>query len=265
MQDPQGKQSNSDPMALWQFRVSMYPEKVRWALDYKGIPHIRHSLLPGPHAAQLLLRFGQKEMPVITHAGNTVKGSAAIIDYVEQHFPQQPLYPANLALKQQALDMQQRCDGLGPYVRRAFFYQFLAETDYATSLFTTGYPAWAQRLYRSTFPVTRSIMQMDMHISRGSAEEGCLRTQEALDFVATQCGPEGYLVGDQFSIADIAAATLLFCVVLPEEYPVAFTRPLPRRIQDWLQHWQEHPGAAWVREIYRKHRGQSCAVEDRNG
>lgn len=260
-----GSRNNNSLMEIWQFRMSMYPEKVRWALDHKGIPHIRHSLLPGPHAAQMLPRFGQKEMPVMLHADTTLKSSAAIIDYIEQHFPQQPLYPADPALRQQALALQAWFDELGPYVRRAFFYEFLAETDYATSLFTTGYPAWARQLYRTAFPLTRSIMQLDMHISKGSAEEGLQRTREALDFVAMQCTPEGYLVGDQFSIADLAAATLLFCLVLPEQYPLAFPQPYPASLKNWLAQWQNYPGTAWVREIYRKHRGENCAVEDRNG
>jgi hypothetical protein len=33
---------------LWQFRLSHYNEKARWALDYKGIPHERRSLLLPP-------------------------------------------------------------------------------------------------------------------------------------------------------------------------------------------------------------------------
>ncbi len=261
----QDDQKTASIVEVWQFRLSMYPEKVRWALDYKGIPHIRHSVLPGPHAAQLLLRFGQKEMPIITHGQATVKGSAAIIDYIEQNFAQQPLYPADPELRQQALELQQWFDERGPFVRRAFFYAFLPETAYATCLFSIGYPTWARQLYRKTFAVTRSIMQMDMHISQGSAREGLKRTQEALDFVAMRCGPEGYLVGKQFSIADLAAATLLFCLVLPEQYPVAFPRPYPASLENWLLQWQDHPGSAWVREIYRRHRGQSYAVEDRNG
>lgn len=83
----QGEQKNAASMEVWQFRLSMFPEKVRWALDYKGIPYILRSVLPGPHAAQLLLRFGQKEMPVMTQGDVTVKGSAAIIDYIEQLAP----------------------------------------------------------------------------------------------------------------------------------------------------------------------------------
>lgn len=261
----QGEQKNTGSMEVWQFRLSMFPEKVRWALDYKGIPYILRSVLPGPHAAQLLLRFGQKEMPVMTQGDVTVKGSAAIIDYIEQLAPQAPLYPHDPILRQQALELQQWFGECGPSVRRAFFYGFLAETDYAASLFSTGYPAWARQLYRKTFPVTRSIMQMDMHISQGSAAEGQQRIQEVLDFIASRCGPEGYLVGDQFSVADLAAATLLFCLVLPKQYPVAFPLPYPASLQRWLLQWQDHPATAWVREIYHKHRGQSCAVEDRNG
>ena len=49
-----GNASANPSIELWQFRLSMYPEKVRWALDYKGVPHIRHSLLPGPHVMPML-------------------------------------------------------------------------------------------------------------------------------------------------------------------------------------------------------------------
>jgi hypothetical protein len=37
---------------LWQLQISHYVEKVRWALDYERIPHIRHSLLPGLRAVK---------------------------------------------------------------------------------------------------------------------------------------------------------------------------------------------------------------------
>ena len=38
---------------LFQFKVSHFNEKARWALDYKGIAHVRHSLLPGPQKAKM--------------------------------------------------------------------------------------------------------------------------------------------------------------------------------------------------------------------
>ena len=35
---------------LLQFTFSHYNEKARWALDFKRVPHVRRSLIPGPHS-----------------------------------------------------------------------------------------------------------------------------------------------------------------------------------------------------------------------
>jgi glutathione S-transferase len=261
----QDKPKASSTLAVWQFRLSLYPEKVRWALDYKGIPHILHSLLPGLHIPQMLLWAGQRTLPVMTQGHKVVKGSAAIIDYLEHHYPDLPLYPADPALRQQALALQQQFDELGVHARRAFFWEFLPATDLAADLFSLGYPAWVRQGYRAMFPLTRLVMQLDMRITRASAEEGCRCIQEALDFVASQQGPEGYLVGKQFSIADLTAAVVLFPMVFPEQYPVAWPTSRPACIEQWLSKWQGHAGALWVSEMYRRHRGSSCAIEDRNG
>jgi len=250
---------------MWQFRLSMYPEKVRWALDYKGIPHILHSLMPGPHAVPMLLRARQKALPVMTHGAAMIKGSATIIDYLEQHFPEKSLYPADPILRDQALALQHWFDEVGLHIRCAFFHEFLPETAYAANLFSIGYPPRVRQLYRIAFPVTRSIMQQDMGISRKTALEGYRRTEEALDFLVQQLGSAKYLVGGQFSIADLAAAVILFPTVFPPQYPVAFPYPRPAPVEQWLLRWAGHPATTWVREIYRVHRGQSAAIEDQNG
>jgi glutathione S-transferase len=47
--------------------------------------------------------------------------------------------------------------------------------------------------------------------------------------------------------------------VQPPEGP---TYPEPRAavVDRWTARWADHPGAAWVREIYRRHRGQSAEI-----
>jgi glutathione S-transferase len=253
------------PLELWQFRLSMYPEKARWALDYKGIPHIRRSLLPGPHIAMLAPRFRQKSVPVLTCGETVVKGSADIIDYLEREHPTPALYPDDAALRSRALALQTWFDDAGPYVRRAYFRDFLQSPAYTADLFSTGYPELVRTVYRLAFPGTRVIMKLDMMVTDKGAEEGLRRTQEALDIVVKNRGPEGYLVGDSFSVADLTAATILQPTVLPDEYPVAFPHPRPPALQAWLARWADHPGAEWVREMYRRHRGHSVATQDRNG
>lgn len=252
-------------LELWQFRVSMYPEKARWAFDFKGIPHVRRSLLPGPHIAQLLPRFRQKALPILTQGDTVVKGSADVIDYLEREYPTPALYPSDPAQRSRALALQTWFDDAGPYVRRAFFRDLLQSPGYAADLFSTGYPEVVRTLYRLAFPGSRYLMKLDMMITDKGADEGLRRTQEALDIVVKNRGPEGYLVGNRFSVADLTAATILQPAVLPDEYPVAFPHPRPPAVQQWLARWADHPGAGWVREMYQRHRGQSVASEDRNG
>lgn len=255
----------SPQLELWQFRLSMYPEKARWALDYKGVPHIRRSLLPGPHIAMLVPRFRQKALPILTLGDTVVKGSAAVIDYLEEKFPEPALYPADPALRTRALELQTWFDDVGPHIRRAYFRDFLQSSAYTANLFSTGYPALVRFLYRTAFPATRVVMKLDMQVTDRGADEGLQRTQEALDIVIKNRGPQGYLVGDRFSVADLAAAVILQPVALPDEYPVSFPQPRPPSLEKWLARWADHPGCEWVREMYRRHRGQSAATEDRNG
>lgn len=244
---------------LWQFRFSMYPEKARWALDYKRVPHIRHSLLPGPHAMQLLPRFGQKAMPILRHEGRVLKSSAAVLDYVEQRWPDPPLYPGDPAQRERALELQQWFDDeIGPAVRRATFHELLPHTEYTARRFATGFAEWQQKLYVRAFPGVRAVMTLDMQISAAGAEAGCARTREALDFVAHHSAQTGYLVGDRFSIADLTAATVLFPTCLPPEYPVAAPEPRPAGWRHWLERWQDHAGCGYVRRMYREHRGVSA-------
>jgi len=248
---------------LWQIRVSMYPEKARWALDYKRVPHIRHSLLPGPHALQLLPRFGQKAMPILRHQGRVLKCSAAVLDYVEQTWPDPPLVPAEPAQRQRALEIEQWFDDtIGPALRRAAFHEWLPHTEYAARLFATGLPEWRQRLYVRAFPGIRAVMRADMRITAAGAEAGRAVTAEALDFVARHSAQTGFLVGDRFSIADLTAATVLFPTCLPPQYPVAMPEPRPEGLQRWLERWRGHAGCDYVLRIYREHRGTSAAIAE---
>ena len=70
--------------ALWQLEISHYNEKVRWALDYKRIPHIRRSLLPGPHTVKAERLTGDTSTtPVLTVDGRSIGDSTRIIASIE--------------------------------------------------------------------------------------------------------------------------------------------------------------------------------------
>ena len=56
---------------LWHLPISHYSEKVRWALDWKRIPHRRRIMAPGMHplGGFLLTRGRHVTMPVLSLGG----------------------------------------------------------------------------------------------------------------------------------------------------------------------------------------------------
>ena len=238
---------------LFQFPGSHFNEKARWGLDWKGVPHERVSLMPGPHMRTMKKLTGGTSTPALVDGGDVVSGSTAILEHLERRFPEPALFPADAEQRRAALDIVGRWDDeVGPAVRLAKFFEVM-DADYAIGTFCVGQPPLARGLYRAGFPIVSRVMRRSMRIDAENAAAGREITRQALDFVAKEPGPEGYLVGGRFSVADLTCAALLMpCVSVsawggPEE---AATEPNRR----WLARWSDHPGAEWVREIYRRHR-----------
>jgi glutathione S-transferase len=241
---------------LIQFPYSHYNEKVRWALTHKGVPHRRRSLLPGPHAAVVLWLTGQTQTPVVRFGDQVVHGSARILDELERRWPDPALYPAEPALRRRALELQAWLDAeVGPLVRRALFSILTAHPDFVCAMFAGDRSAAVRLAYRAAFPLTRLAMKGSMGIrDAASVDEGFAGTQAALDRVAREVVPGGYLVGDAFSVADLTAAALLVPTVRVSHPAMALPEPMPAPLEHWYARWASHPGAAWVREQYRNHR-----------
>src|SRR5881409_3333457 len=108
------------PPVLWQFRFSHFNEKARWALDWKGIAHVRRALLPGFHVPRVLWMTGQKSLPVLVLDGETTHDSTRIIERLERVRPEPALYPADAAARRRALALEDFFDEeVGHAVRTA--------------------------------------------------------------------------------------------------------------------------------------------------
>src|SRR5437588_7589343 len=81
---------------LWHIKVSNFNEKARWALDYKGIRHIRRDPLPGAHMlVALALTRRVATFPVLQIDGRAIADTTRIIAAPEQSFPDPPLSPSD--------------------------------------------------------------------------------------------------------------------------------------------------------------------------
>lgn len=246
---------------LHQFRFSHYNEKVRWVLDHKRIPHRRRSYLPGMHIVPMVLRSGQRQVPVWCDGPLTIAGSRAIIEHVERQHLDPSLVPQDPGERAAALEIQRWFDeAVGAPVRAAAFHEWLPDSRYMVNLFTGHTGALTRGFYRAAFPLIRVPMRATMQLSAERAAAGLTRAAEALALVAERAGPRGYLVGDRFTIADLTAAAILSPIVLPPEFPYPPPQPYSPTFRGFIDRWANHPGADWVRDMYRRHRGTSAEV-----
>jgi len=259
-----GKPTRGDAVStpvLWQFRASHFNEKARWALDWKGIPHVRRSLLPGWHVPRMLWMTRQTQTPVLQIDRDVVPDSTRIIEHLERLRPEPPLYPTDEAACRRALELEDYFDTeLGPHVRRAVFFEALDHTGFSAALFSTGEGPTTRALYEASFPVGRMLMRLSMGIDAPRAAESRSKVEAAIDRLEHELQPSGYLVGDSFSVADLTAAALLSPIVLPREFPYVFPSPVPDSVTRYRDSLAGRRAVAWAAEMYRRHRGRSAEV-----
>ena len=245
---------------LWHIELSHYNEKVRWALDYKGIAHERRVPMPGLHGARaLMLTHGaQRRLPVVELDGKRIGDSTAIIAALEEYRPQPALYPSDAAERSRALSLEDFFDeSLAPALRRFNWFHTLQDTDaVVNALFTSPSPG-RERLLRATAPVAVRFVRADYKIDDVSAAQARRDIIAAMDRLEAELQPSGYLVGDSFSVADLAAAALFTPIIAPPEreyMPATFPAP----ILELREELTARPGGQYVLRMYAEHRGVSA-------
>ncbi len=244
-------------LKLYQFAISHYCEKVRWALDYKGINHETVNLLPGQHIKTIRRLTGRdSSVPVIDHDGQVVQGSSRILDYLDETFPEHPLTPDDPVEREQALAWERRLDEeAGPAIRCYSYHHFLKRPKVVVPMLAAGTPFYNRILLSLAFSRVDEVMRQLMKINEKTAEQSRLTMEGLLTELEQTYGSRPFLVGDRFSRADLTAAALFAPMFQPAQYPVPWPKAkrIPKDIQAWLDQWQ--PQLAILEAVYRDHRG----------
>jgi glutathione S-transferase len=249
-------------VVLWHIELSHYNEKVRWALDYKGIPHQRRVPMPGLHRmrAMALTRGAHQRLPVLELDGRRIGDSTAIIAALEDHRPEPRLYPSEVAERDRALGLEDFFDEqLAPSLRRFVWHHTLPDTDaVAASLFTKPSPA-RERLLRVAAPIATRMVRADYSIDAESAALARGEVVAAMDRLEAELQPSGYLVGEEFSVADLTGAALFTPLLAPVQRPYVPERVVPA-VAELREELAARPGGEWVSEMYARHRGASAEL-----
>ncbi|MGH7814196.1 MAG: glutathione S-transferase family protein [Candidatus Binataceae bacterium] len=247
---------------LWQFAISHYAEKARWALDFKGVPYVRRSLLPGTHIRRIKKMTGQTATPVLELDGDVIHDSTRVIAAIESKWSAPALYPPDPKERERALQLEDFFDEeLGPYIRQWGYFLLLPYSSDVAARFTSQAGIGKRLFMRAIFPLIRPRMRKMMKIYPTEAEIARKKVIAAMDRIERELQPSGYLVGDRFTVADLTAAALLYPVWMPKEFPYPIPEP-PAPVNAARAPLAEHPAAKWAAGIYRRHRGKSSAIKE---
>jgi glutathione S-transferase len=250
-----------DTPLLWHIPLSHFSEKVRWALDYKGIAHQRR-VLGSDYLIQVWRATGQGKLPVLWLDGQAIADSTRIIAALEQRYPKPPLYPRDTATRQRALALEDDLDEtLGPALRASLMTPlFRNDPDIALRVLTTGMGGEAYRRLRPLVRIFPAFYRFRHKISESNLERDRIIVSAALDRIEQVRQNRAYLVGEAFSVADLTAAALMGVLLQPPELQYPLKVELPLYLQDYRATLLRHPAVQWAAGIYRLHRGHSVEV-----
>lgn len=265
---PQRRRTSAPPSGLrdrrptlWHIPVSHYSEKVRWALAHKGIEHRRLAPPSGAHMAiaLALTRGAHKTFPVLRLDGRNIGDSSAIIAALEQHWPQPSLYPDDPVERRRALELEEYFDEqLGPQIRLLVWHELRTDPERMAVLAGTMLPGSLGESATARSAAGRfasGFSQLRFRVADPADAEAARRgVVAALDRLEAELasGEGEFLVGDSFSVADIAAASLFYPLVTPPESP-AVVDP-PASLERFRAPFRERPGYRWVAETYAAQR-----------
>lgn len=246
---------------LWHFPISHFNEKVRWALDWKGVPHVREALGP-TYLPRAMLATGQARLPILFLDDRAIADSTRIIAALEERYPAKPLYPADPAARGRALAFEDFLDEeLGHPVRTALLGPlFQRDPVAAIRVITTGMPASNTQLLETAAPLFRSYYEKRHAINAATIAASHGKIAAALDRIEAELRPGGCLAGDDFTVAHLTTAALLGVLIMPPELQYPPPPPFPPELLAYRDEIAGRPAMQWVAEAYRRHRGPSAEV-----
>jgi glutathione S-transferase len=247
-------------ITLYTHAVSQSSEKVRWALDASGISYREQLLTPFVHTMWLTSPGGGlfSSMPVLEGDGETISDSTRILEWLELHRAPFALIPRDRVLRSQVMAAESRFDMGAVHLLRLVYGELLQRRDLALRLFGLDASRLQRLALRTAYPLIQRLFLLGLDTSTLSMRRSqniVERLVAELDRVATS--GQRYLVGDEFSVADITACALFAPLACPEEHPIYSRRDYRQQMKSVLAPWRDRPGLAWVREMYRS-RGLQC-------
>jgi glutathione S-transferase len=150
------------------------------------------------------------------------------------------------------------------------YYHLLPHRAIMVRPLSEGAPAFEQRAVRAAYFLFAGLLRLLLRLTAERAASAIEKAREVVRTVDDRLSDgRRYLVGNRFSLSDMAFAVALAPLVLPDGYasrlpPLA---EMPQIIKDAVAEMRAHPAGQFALRIYREHRNpaaESAAVGERH-
>ncbi len=207
----------AESVVLHQFEISPFCDKVRRILQVKDIPYqIREvPVSRSPFDTPRVNRIGK--LPCLEHAGRRIADSSHIASYLEEHFPEPPLRPADPAARALCHVLEDWAD------ESLYFYEMTLRFTYPRNAarfvpqLVAHDPPWFQTLARYAVPFLLGRVTRAQGIGRKPREMVRQELALHLDALVGLLGEREWLVGDALTLADISVFSQMACIRAADE------------------------------------------------
>ncbi len=250
----------AEPYRLITIAPSHYCEKARWALELADVPFVEE-----PHPPLLHLRAAGKgrtsghSTPVLVAEDRVIPDSTDILVWL-QDLPDSSWrpYPSDPQLRAEVEELEELFDTrLGPHTRRLAYYYLLPHRALFLQSVLPGVGGGERFLFKIISPAVAFLMRRGMNINPASAVRSAERVDEVFSTVSGRLTDgRRYLVGSEFSAADLTFAALAAPVVLPATYgsPLPSLDEAPDDMRLVVERYRATPAGEFALTIYRDHR-----------
>lgn len=202
-------------MRLLQFSTSHYCRKARLILGYKKITYDVENLTPGVHILRVKPLTGGQTVPVLLSENQAIGDSTEIWHYLEKEYPDCTLILGDRRQQQQAELLEDWLDESLGVATRFIYYHYRSGEGKSID------PSWFSQ-------AVIQIVKKQYNIGPRAVSLASQRLELGLKILGDSWQNQPYLVSQQISIADIAAAALLSPLALiphyRTQYPWLFQR-----------------------------------------
>jgi glutathione S-transferase len=220
-------------LRLWQFEISPFCDKIRRAMHWKGLAYeVREvRLAESLTAIRRVNRIGK--LPTLEHDGRFVADSTDIAEYLEERFPEPPLYPKGARERGLCHVLEDWADeSLYFYEMHLRFGQPHNARRFVPQLLAHDAP-WIQRLAGPLLPLVTGRQTRAQGVGRkplAAVVKDVERHVTAIDGLLA--GGE-WLVGGALTIADLAVFAQLACIRASDEGGKAVEAHAP--VAAWME------------------------------